>query len=221
MSKDFRTNSLQNFLTDVLKLPYFSDVLKCCYTPGKSDLLVITGENATGKSFIRRILSAACNKTEIEAIPVSMELRTAGGIVSAFVFGSESYEATGDLSGKSVLGAISTSKAREKHHAIIWDEPDIGLSDNYAAGVGLEIKEFIEKAPKKLFFAAVATHRKVLIQQLLSCQPHHLRLGTDNYSLEDVISSPVTPKRLSQLREDSHGLYQRIQKLQDLKGRKQ
>lgn len=220
----FRTTSLKTFLRDVLNLTYFypADDAKTAekapiiyrYEPGKSKLILITGENATGKSFLRRVLASACRQNKIEAMGISMEKRAGDDgnrIANAFIWGDERDNATGCLSINAILGGIRTSSKRENKHAIIWDEPDIGLSENYAAGAGDEIARFISTAPDKLFFAAVTTHRRALLQQLLAAKPHHIRLG-DNHTLEEVMNLSVTPKSLEALQEANITLFRRLHK---------
>ncbi len=209
---DFRTDSPARFLDDVLAMPYFEPgFMPHAREPGDSKLVVATGENATGKSFFRRVISAALKKSGVEPMPVSMELRAGGGIVSAFIFGDEGRQATGEVTANSVLGGFTTSAGRKNRHAIIWDEPDVGLSDDYAAGAGLEIRDFVEKSGEPLFLCVVSSHRKVLLEQLLPLKPHHVRFG-DRMTLDEVVRSRPSPKRLEELRERSHALFLKLSK---------
>lgn len=203
-----------DLVTDVAALELFRSGAPCSVQPGpdpSSRLVVVTGQNATGKSLFRRLLSAALKHEKVEPIPVSMELRSEGGMMRAFVFGSESYQATGEITAHSILGGIKTSRSRAERHSIIWDEPDIGLSDDYAAGAGLEIKEFLSPAPEKLFGVVVMTHRRCLIQQLLDLAPHHVRFG-DDLTLDQVMKARITPRRLKQLDDASLALFRKLTK---------
>lgn len=201
--KKFRLNSVKNFITDTLRHPLFkkpSPLAHHHYEPGDSKLVVITGENATGKSVLRKLVSAAVRAHEHEAIALSMQARRSSEVFVGMIYGDESCFATGSNSGHTITTAISTSRKREGKHAIIWDEPDLGLSDNYAAGAGLEIVEFIQDAPKNLLFAITITHRRALLRALQAAKPHHIRLG-DQLTLEEVLAAPVKPERLQVLYE--------------------
>jgi hypothetical protein len=207
-----RVTSIQSFFEDVLELRFFSKgVVKASYEPGKGKLVLVTGENATGKSFLRRVVGAALSEHEIESIALSMQFRTSGGIERCFVYGDEREFATGNNSASSIIGAISTSRGRDHKHSIVWDEPDVGLSDNYAAGAADEIMEFVNEPPKHLFFAIVTTHRRAMLERLVVGKPHHVRLG-DDMTLEQVLAAPIKPTRLSDLRDRNIALFRRISK---------
>lgn len=207
-----RVTSIKTFFQDVLALRFFSEgVMTCTYEPGDSKLVLVTGENATGKSFLRRVIAVALREHEIESIALSMQFRTAGGIERCFVYGDENNSATGSLSANSVVGAITTSRGRDTKHAIVWDEPDVGLSDNYAAGAAEEILEFANDPPKNLLFAMVTTHRRAMLERLAVGKPHHLRLG-DEKTLKEVLAAKIEPTRLSDLRDRNLRLFRAIHK---------
>lgn len=108
------------------------------WVPGTGKLVVVTGENAGGKSFFRRILSHTAKLKKIEPISVSMEGRrnVAYNIGLVFVYGDEEHDATGVNSIRTVTTGISTCRSRESDHMIVWDEPDLGLSEGLRASVG-------------------------------------------------------------------------------------
>ena len=83
-------------------------------------LVVIVGENAGGKSFLRRIITIGYRRLDVELIHISMEGRrnVSYNPIMVMVYGGEDQESTGANPANTVLGAISTSKKREKPHAI-------------------------------------------------------------------------------------------------------
>lgn len=171
-------------------------------------LLVITGENATGKSFLRRIISALCQRENTECMAVSPEFRQYGGPMTAFVFGDEGREASGEIATNVCLGSIRTSKGRTGSHVVVLDEPDMGLSDNAAAGVGLEIAEFIQNPPEHLGFFTVISHRRALLERLMFAS--HIRVGGDTITLEEALHQPIVPIRPDELKEKSIALFRQI-----------
>lgn len=178
---------------------------------GHDRLLVVTGENATGKSLLRRIISQLAKKRNVEPIAISPEFRQLGGIATAMVYGDESWEASGAISARICLNTIKTSKGRKSPHVIILDEPDMGLSDNSAAGCGLEIAEFIQDPPLNLCFFVIITHRRAFIQSLLHAS--HIRVGGDVLTLEQVYSQPIVPLRPQELEKKSHAMFGVMRKL--------
>ena len=169
------------------------------YKQKRSKLLVMTGENAQGKSFMTRLYGIAIKKYGgFECICTSQERRTESGIMRAIMFGDESCESTGDISSRVVKTGIKTCKARESRHAIIYDEPDLGLSDSYSCSIGVTLREFIEHLPEKTFSVIVISHSRYLIQELLPLNPHHLRFG-EPMTLKQWVRRKVEPLDLDAL----------------------
>jgi len=213
VSKAFNFIDLPTVTEELLdSLSYFSGdkpIIKTKFFRGGTiPILIITGENATGKSFMRKLYCTVFKQNKIECMPISQQGRCTGGIMRVFVYGDESCESTGYNSSKTVTTGINTCNSRDKKHAIIWDEPDLGLSDGYAAGIGIEIKEFVNKLSKNTMAVIITTHSKYLIKELLPLNPHHLRLG-DKKSLKRWMNERVVPKDLKELEERSHKTWSR------------
>ena len=222
MAKTYSTNSIREFMTDVLSLQFFQPNAKHNNTPaidtylheGECPLITVIGDNACGKSILRRCVASALNKMDHERIHISQQGRSSGEgrIQRLFVYGSEEEDSTGFNSVKSVLTAIKTSKARTTKHTIFFDEPDIGLSDNNAAGVGVAIREFIQNKPEHLFAVFVVSHNKHLMAELNKCSPWNLRMG-DAPPLAEWLVQPVVPADITQLPKIGHARYDRIEEV--------
>lgn len=201
------------------------DELKIRWQPSKgAKLCLIVGENASGKSLFRRIVHGWCAKDakegasrgKVEMIGLSMEGRAGGGmgVMRGMVYGDESWNATGVNTGHLVTTAIKTAMGRTSPNVVFWDEPDTGLSDEYAADAGRRIAEFAPKAPEHTIGCFVVTHRKALIQQLLIAKPHILFFGANApATIEEYLTRPVVPADLEELYERGITLFRRVNKL--------
>jgi hypothetical protein len=162
-------------------------------------MVVVLGENASGKSFFRKCVSGICSEDKTEIIPLSMAGRRniSYNPVLALVYGDESYSATGMNSIRTVVTGVNTCRERDTPHVIVWDEPDIGASDATAAAMGRHLADFAKDQPALTIAAIVATHRKFLVRELADCSPHYLYLGDSKgpQSLQEwlmLIPPPVT-----------------------------
>lgn len=219
-------NNTKQLVERSLELDYFQDpkpAIPHVWKPSEADnpLVVVVGENAGGKSFFRRCVSAVCadKANRVECIPISMEGRrqVAYNIGLSFVYGSEEWEATGVNSITTVLTGISTCSKRTSAHVIIWDEPDIGLSEGNAASVGKALADFTKEPPKHTKASIVITHRKALVEQFVSIQPHYLFLGDADApeTLAAWLAAPPVVRPLEEVKERSRTRFLAIQKILD------
>jgi hypothetical protein len=189
--------------------------------PGKGPLVLAVGDNASGKSFFRRIIQGLCGLNHLECIHLSMEGRrnVAYNPGLCFVYGSEEYQSTGQNSTETVLGAIKTTKERENLHVIFWDEPDFGLSESWSASMGVEIaKGLSTKVNPNLVAAFVVTHSRPLMKPLLDLNPHVLIFDENApTSLQEYLDRPLVIRPLQELKDLGHQRFKRIQKVLDLR----
>lgn len=141
-------------------------------------LLVVIGDNATGKSFITATLLAAGNGWHnINGYNVSMGRRTSDGMEKLFVYGDETQESTGATTLKSIIGAFNNIKsyAEDKETSskmlLILDEPTLGLSLGYEKAMGKFIaQQFNEmKDIENVVGVVVVTHSKSMVKQIQAC----------------------------------------------------
>lgn len=231
MSKKFSIKSLAQLLEEAFDLAYFhadegetEPAIPYLWVPGTSKLVVVVGENASGKSFLRRIVSGLSQRAEVECLRISMEGRADNGlsmhpIARAMVYGDETYNSTGQLSAHTVTAGINTCRSREKPHFIYWDEPDFGLSDGWAAGLGEKIREFAATMPEHTMGAFVVTHRRAMVRQMMPANPHYVYLGsmTPPTTLQEWLDTPSPIRDIATLDEIAHARFKRIQKILDRK----
>lgn len=188
---------------------------------GSGKLIVVTGENASGKSFFRRIVRGVCRRAEVECIHISMEARSGDGSsfggLRPFVYGDENQQSTGENSAGTVLGGIRTCLGREDAHVMVWDEPDLGLSDGWAAGMGEVIRDFATKPGKHTRAIVLVTHRRALVAPLLDAPHHYLHLGDESgpKTLSAWFEQPVVPRDIAKLAEQSRKRWRMIQDILD------
>ena len=190
MNKEF---SVRTLVDRALNFTYFDDdVIKNTYYPGSGKLLVIAGDNSSGKSFLGKFFEQLVHSGEwgkIEVMRISMQLRTSQGFERTFIFGDESENATGVLSLGTVKAGISTCKKRENDHILFLDEPDIGLAESYQGALGKLIAQFASDLPDKTKALCIVTHSRRIVRHLAPLNPHFLRLG-DKLTLEEFLIEP-------------------------------
>jgi len=211
----------RSLVEEALGLEYFhpnkegKTPIPAFFQPGEGKLLVVLGENASGKSFFRRITQSLCQKAEVECMGLSMEGRRsiAHKPWLAMVYGDEMHDSTGYNSASVVTTGIRTCRSRTTAHVIFWDEPDLGLSDNGAAGVGVALQEFLQDPPTSTLAAIVVTHSKSLVQPLVTLKPHYLYLGEGDIPLtvEDWLKSPTAPRHPDEILKKGRERYRLIE----------
>ena len=214
-------SQIQNFIEFWLGSSFFDEGrLQASYEIGSGDsrLIIVTGENATGKSIFGRVLQEGChwNNSKIECIKISMAFRTRGGIESSFVFGDENKFSTGAISIGTVLSGVTTSRNRKKQHFMIWDEPDIGLSPGYQAAVGQYFTQYVSNLPELTVGVAIMTHSQRLLQPLVALHPHHIRMGGDGLLLNQVAFGEIADQSIENLETLQKRSIELLQSLQNL-----
>lgn len=217
------TKVVEQVLTDLLYFCGDEPAIPSLWVRGKVPLFLVLGENASGKSFFRRCVQQWCRKhTSIkEILHISMEGRTGAdfmcGSIRAMVYGDEHTRSTGENSAVTVRTALSTCRGREHSHVMYWDEPDLGMSENAAAGAAAAIAGFVSELPSHTKGVFITTHSRAFVEQLLDARPHYVHLGTDPaeapQTLEEWLRRPVVPVSPDELLEQSHRRFKAIQKV--------
>ncbi len=115
------------------------------------------------------------------------------------MYGDETTESTGVISVSNILGAEHNSRKREHSHFVIFDEPDIGLSESYQSAVGELLVQFVRNLPTQARGVVVVTHSRRILRELLPLHPHHLRCGDDR-TLRSVVEDEPHRRTLNDLR---------------------
>lgn len=240
----WKTMDVRALLDDVLGTVLFGPhpaingktAIPAIYQPGAegSNLVLVLGENASGKSLFRRLVNVVTHRgkkaeygdPEIKPGPfavqeflgLSMQGRTSGGFASACVYGEESYHSTGENSAHTLMGGLKNAAGRTHRSILYYDEPAIGMSARVAAGAGVAIRQFIERGDAPLVQAVFVTaHEPALVRQLVPLQPHYVYLGDEDgpKTLTDWIAAqecpePVMPEDLKERARERFRLVQKV-----------
>jgi len=173
-------------------------------------VLVVVGGNASGKSFLRRLLSAFIRqyykdkKEEVGVVSISQEMRTSQNIGNVFVYGSEDWEATGLITCNSVVGVLRNIRENGGwgKNVIVIDEPEIGLSDETQSALAIHVREQIENWPDNLVGIVVMTHSRYFMRELNKVEGFKmLDLDGKYKTVDDWVNRKVVPVDLNTLEE--------------------
>lgn len=170
--------------------------------------LVVVGDNAEGKSLLVQVLSAWARKdVNASPLPVSIRERTGAGLHEMsgmrrmMMFGDESQQSTGHVSVSTVNRAFSTAEswAREdKAPFMVLDEPDMGLSEGYAAAFGMHLARRLNAMPESVRLVLVS-HSRALVgafrsecEALGAGRPHFTFLGAEPWGFDRWLTTVPT-----------------------------
>lgn len=222
---EFEFSSPTALLDIILDLAYFHEdgehppAIPFHRVDGAGKVILIVGDNASGKSFCRRIVQLICRDANVECMAISVEGRRKVSYMPwlTFVYGDEEHEATGVNSTHTVLTGVKTSEGREGKHVIFWDEPDLGLSESWAAGIGQKLCAFAQNPPEHLQAALIVSHSRALVREMLPANPFYLHLGVRAEeappTLKDWVERPVTPRDPEMLPKMSRERFKKIQRV--------
>ena len=155
---------------------------------GAPELVVVTGENASGKSLYVRVAGAVVQK-DMGALPVSVSIRERtgagtsemGGMRRVMMFGDEQEQSTGATS-VSVVQKAFGNLDRPNGSVLIVDEPELGLAEAYARALGEYIGQQAQGIPAACRGVIVVTHSRPLVQGLIDGYgqtPTHAAVNAD------------------------------------------
>jgi len=148
-------------------------------------LVVITGENASGKSLFFQFVAAMVRKEEgAVALTISIRERISAtnGMRRVFMFGDETEQSTGATSVSTLANAFGNNLDHDNGSMLMLDEPELGLSDGYARAMGEYIGRSTHDIPAVCGGVIVITHSRSLVRGLLAgygATPTHVSISAD------------------------------------------
>lgn len=187
------------------------------YVNNNSKVCVITGQNASGKSFLRKILSVRHEDENVEYIHLSQCGRSSSsGLMAVMVYGSEHENSTGYISTKGIKGAIKTGIGRNKPFSIMLDEPEIGCSEELALSLSMKIKDNVDNM-EHLNTLYIVTHSRNIVTPLLDLNPNYVNLhNSDDIAyptIQDWLNRKIQPVDVDELYEKANKNWSAVSKL--------
>jgi hypothetical protein len=184
-------------------------------------ILVVTGQNAAGKSFLRRLWSVGFNKQTIDkkkvsVISISQEDRSASSLGHCFVYGDESWEATGLITYNSVSGALYNIIENESWtglYILVLDEPEIGMSQELQLSTVREILKKVEPWSPKLLGIVVMTHSPLMVKELMTHKDaYFFHIGYEYKTADEWLNREIKELDVAALRESA------VEKFREIRG---
>ena len=168
-------------------------------------VLVIVGQNAAGKSFLRRWIQSRLREDKVEVIALSHELRTREGMHRAFIYGDEHSQSTGAISAHTFIAGVRTIKSRENPHVVIWDEPEIGMGEELQIGTANWLCEQLNDWPEHTTGVILLSHSRHFVRRAMQF-PKAKWYSMDGYATADEWLNrelvPVGPKEVQDMGND-------------------
>lgn len=197
---------IRNDIRELLRLPLV--------LPAEAGVLVVTGDNATGKSFVRRLVGIYCDMEKWECISISQEGRTSHGTMAAAMYGSEGHLSTGSISSQTLLSGHRTSMKRDRPHVLVYDEPAIGMSEESRFGAALWMSlTYSKEWPEHLQALVVMTHDRYFVEEL-SHMKGFVFLNLDGYEkASDWLARDIRPRPPQEVHDFSIARYRELSKM--------
>lgn len=168
--------------------------------PG-SKIVLIAGPNASGKSVVGKVIEQVARLEKKSVRSSSMRNRTCGLLGQKMIFGDEGEESTGCNSVAATTVGFSSS-IKDGNAVLILDEPDIGLSDEYAAALGDYIAQQMNQSHEQFEMLAVVSHSRLLFKSIIDaieipCSSIHV--GDENTTFDDWLNQPFKKASIEEL----------------------
>ena len=206
--------SLPDNLFDSMRPEFASEIGVNPDFKTSASILVVTGQNAAGKSLLRRYLQMTLKRDyEMEVIHLSQEGRSTGGIERAFIYGSEGYESTGAMTAKTFIVGMKTMRKRERPHVVIWDEPEIGMGDELQLGTANWFCSQLEDWPEHLQGIVLLTHSRYFVRRVMEF-PGARWLSLDGIKTPEAwLDREIVPVDPETVLKTGHERFRRVSKI--------
>jgi len=172
-------------------------------------IMVIVGENASGKSLLYRVIQGYAQKQKVTGITISIRERSGGGVHEmggmrrAFMFGDEAEQSTGATSANVVVNGFHNAYSGQHGKTLLMlDEPEMGLSDGYARALGEYIGASTLSITDTCLGVLVVTHNRALVQGLLkgfTAPPSFVHMGENPVDLDAWVSGEAEHRSITDL----------------------
>ena len=154
-----------------------------------SNVMLMSGDNASGKSIVCRLIKDIAKKESCNVRETSMGDRAKKGYMQQAItygrYGDENKESTGNLTAKRIIKDVEFLENYEQNFLMIVDEPEMGLGKDYHKALG----QFLAKACERLHETGrckgfiICSHSKTMFKSFLyhtNFDLIKLRLGEGN-----------------------------------------
>lgn len=194
------------------KTPYLDFCEECYENIGRvldDDLIkidkitVLTGENATGKSLLRKLLWSSVEKQAGERIKIadsSMQRRTerhAEFSALGFLLNDDPQDATSYSSIHFIKGAL-----KQSGRFIVLDEPEVGMSENVRLGLAAWLDRMLPEAMERNRGVLVITHSKDIVRNMR----HDNFVNLQGLSEQEWLSREPEPEDIDELMKRADAL---------------
>lgn len=174
-------------------------------TDTSSRILIVSGENGSGKSLLLRALGAHLRRIDkdIPIFDAGLHTRTPGGFSRLYIEGEDEEEASyGLLSASAVNRTLIRLRTEKKPYALFLDSPDLGLDEAWAMALSDKIMQFAARLPDCARALVIASHNRNLLKGIANIGAHSIRMGKDERSLGQWLTEGPQPRQGFPLLDD-------------------
>ena len=168
---------------------------------------ILTGDNGTGKSLIRKVLCSSLRNQEnddtIKIADISMEKRTGlhAGLGGGGVFFRDvEWVATSDNSLSFLYSLLNSAKDRY----LVLDEPELGMSQDLQKSIGVYLSKRIPETMKENRGMLIITHSREFVRSL---SVEHVFVNLQKKSEEEWLNESAKEIDLDDFRKKCDALF--------------
>lgn len=172
---------------------------------------ILTGDNGTGKSLIRKVLCSSLRNQEnddtIKIADISMEKRTGlhAGLGGGGVFLRDvEWVATSDNSLSFLYSLLNSAKDRY----LVLDEPELGMSQDLQKSIGIYLSKRIPETMKENRGMLIITHSREFVRSL---SVEHVFVNLQKKSEEEWLNESAKEIDLDDFRKKCDALFRLLQ----------